>query len=177
MRRRTTLLIGVVVLVGAGVAAWTVLSHSPHEVRLVSRDKMSRFSEISIHKVRFPEFVTEVRNANPRWKVGFRDQTMTFTSPDGATTLWVSPGTYNPEPIWTDLGSSEEWTTVIHIRPLSFLDILRPQVRTGGTTVVDIPPRYWGKRDRNGFTLKLEQLPTWAAELYRSRTQGAARLP
>ena len=140
------------------------------ESRVVTRERSFKLQETTIHKLPFPEFVTRLRNQFPKWRVGFRDQTVTFTSPDGSSTILASPGTYNPEPGWTVLGSSEEWSTVIIIRPVSWTDWFRRQVKPTGTMVVDIPLLYWGKPDKHGFALKLDKLPPWLSQIYETRT-------
>ncbi len=173
MKRGTAL-----ALVG-GIAVFTTLAiyldrepQSPFqaEMRIVGRTRSASFEETTIHKVPFAEFVTRLRDLYPNWKVGFRDQTITFRSPDGTRSLWASPGYYNPEPEWTDLDSSDGWSTLIMSRPVSWTDWLRTQKMTKGTMVVDIPLSYWGQPDKFGFSLKLDKLPSWLSEIYTSRT-------
>lgn len=146
------------------------LLDSGPEVRLVSRERSTVFVETSIVKVPFHEFVGLVRDRFPGWRIGFTGHEITFRSATGSETAVVQPGSINPDSRWKDLGDAEQWSTLFIQRPVRLWDWLVPQSPGGTTWVVDIPRRYWGGRDSHGFELKLESLPTWLSDLYRSRT-------
>ncbi len=152
----------------------TTPSSSPEE-RLVARHRGTRLTQTTIIRTPFPQFISELHAKYPAWRVGFDTQTVTLRSPDGRTSLYVSPGYYNPDSVWKDLGSSEQWTTLVVTRPVGVPDFFGADTPSGGEMVVDIPVKYWGRADRHGFALKLETLPSWLSDLYRERTGAKAK--